>query len=470
MKRSLFVGWIILVVAFSYGCTRKRNLPEKQSTEADVTVQSNDSLNRKPFKFTITTDIDEESDDKEVKIIISMNKLDGKQKILYDLDCESDGEYEFTGLSDDHACIYKPNTGTHQISVRGEIPGLYLCARHPNDEDACTPNNKYEDFRCDLSSGKDDSSVALKSIDSWGDISWKSMYVFAADCRKLEIIPDEVPDLSHVKNMSYMFSGASSFNQPLEKWDVSNVTDMSRMFSVAKSFNQPLEKWNVSNVTDMSKMFYYAKSFNQPLEKWNVSNVTDMSWMFSEASSFNQPLEKWNVSNVTNMIGMFSEASSFNQPLEKWNVSNVIYMIGMFSEASSFNQPLEKWDVSKVTDMNRIFQDARDFNQPLEKWNVSNVTNMSEMFHCASSFNQPLEKWNVSKVTDMREMFNGASSFNQPLEKWDVSNVEDMRKMFKGASKFSYYPKSWVVPEKSEDMFTGTKVEDKAKKKPLKRR
>ena len=67
-------------------------------------------------------------------------------------------------------------------------------------------------------------------------------------------------------------------------------------------------------------------------------------------------------------------------------------------------------------------------------------------------------------------MFSGAESFNQPLEKWDVSNVEDMRKMFKGASKFSYYPKSWVVPENSEDMFTGTKVEDKAKKKPLKRR
>lgn len=361
MKRSLFIGWIILVVAFSYGCTKKQNLPEKQSTEADVSVQNNDSMNRKPFKFTITTDIDEESDDEtdideeandeDVKIIISMNKLDGKQTILYDLDCESDGEYEFTGLSDDHECIYKPNTGTHQISVRGEIPGLYLCARHPNEEvcarhpneDACIPN--YKGFICDISSGEDASSVALKSIDSWGDISWKSMFAFAADCERLEIIPDEVPDLSHVKNMSYMFSGAESFNQPLENWDVSNVTDMSMMFSDADSFNQPLEKWNVSKVTDMSGMFWGADSFNQPLEKWDVSKVTNMSRMFSWASSFNQPLEKWN---------------------------------------------------------------------------VSNVTNMSEMF--------------------------------------------------RGASKFSYYPKSWVVPEKSEDMFTGTKVEDIAEKEPLKRR
>ena len=296
-----------------------------------------------------------------------MNKLDGKQTILYDLDCESDGEYEFTGLLDDHECIYKPNTGTHQISVRGEIPGLYLCARHPNEE-ACTPD--YKGFRCDISSGEDDSSVALKSIDSWGDISWKSMFAFAADCERLEIIPDEVPDLSHVKNMSYMFSGAESFNQPLEKWNVSKVTNMSDMFFGAESFNQPLEKWDVSKVTNMSGMFWAAKSFNQPLEKWNISNVTDMSYMFAYASSFNQPLEKWDVSNVTDMSWMFAYASSFNQPLEKWD---------------------------------------------------------------------------VSKVTDMDEMFNGAS-------------------------KFSYYPKSWVVPEKSEDMFTGTKVEDIAEKEPLKRR
>ncbi len=183
-------------------------------------MQSNDSLSRKPFKFTITTDIDKEADDEEVKIIISINKLDGKQTILYDLDCECDGVYEFTGLSDDHECIYKPNTGTHQISVRGEIPGLYLCARHTVSYEDCTED---EDFRCDLSSGEDDSSVALKSIDSWGDISWK-------------------------------------------RWNVSNVTDMRWMFSRTVTFNQPLEKWNVSNVTNMSEMF--REGPNHLISRW----------------------------------------------------------------------------------------------------------------------------------------------------------------------------------------------------------
>ena len=43
-----------------------------------------------------------------------------------------------------------------------------------------------------------------------------------------------------------------------------------------------------------------------------------------------------------------------------------------------------------------------------------------------------------------------------------------MRNMFKNASNYSYYPKSWVVPRNSYEMFVGTKVEDMAKKKPLK--
>ena len=50
------------------------------------------------------------------------------------------------------------------------------------------------------------------------------------------------------------------------------------MFHRAESFNQPLFQ-NVSNVADMSAMFEGATSFNQPLNKWNVSNVWRMESM-----------------------------------------------------------------------------------------------------------------------------------------------------------------------------------------------
>ena len=103
--------------------------------------------------------------------------------------------------------------------------------------------------------GGGDEKNAVISIDSWGNVQWKSMALFAADCKVLNKLPENSPDLSHVKSMDNMFEGAISFNQPLEHWDVSNVTSMYHLFQRASAFNQPLEKWNVSNVTNMKEMF-----------------------------------------------------------------------------------------------------------------------------------------------------------------------------------------------------------------------
>ena len=403
------------------------------------TNQNPESEGHQPFKFTITTDIKPEN--KEVTIPILPRSLKGKYPVKYDLDCDGNGEYEYTGLTINATCKYSPNTGKHQISVRGDISAINLC-----DDDS-------------------DSGEAVISVDSWGDFRWKSMNYFAHKCKNLVKLPQDAPNLSEVTDMSSMFEDASSFNQSIEHWDVSNVTDMSHLFSGAESFNQPLEKWNVSNVTDMSRMFTGAKSFNQPLEKWNVSNVTNMSQMFSAAVAFNQPLEQWNVSNVTNMSYMFGEyfnqsgAASFNQPLETWDVSNVTDMSHMFDGAVSFNQPLEKWNISNVTDIGAMFRNARSFNQPLENWNISKVTSLFWVFQGAQSFNQPLEKWDTSNVTSLHGMFDGAVSFNQPIEKWNVSNVRDMQWVFVNAISFNQPLEKWNVSRVTymTEMFDGAK-------------
>ncbi len=365
MKKLVILTLALTSLAIASSCGTKQEVPKPAE---DVQQAADDGV----FKYTITTDIDAEND--RIEILVALNSVDGQYPVRYDLDCEGDGEFEYKGLTDNKKCIYKKNSGKHQIWVRGEIPGMFLCAR----QRVCP-----EGVKCNFQprrepAEQDHSKDAVISIDSWGNVSWKSMDLFAASCTALNKLPEDSPNLSQVSDMMAMFSHATSFNQPLDKWDVSNVTDMSALFSQATSFNQPLEAWDVSNVTNMRFMFDRATSFNQPLNKWNVSNVTDMLAMFSHATSFNQPLDKWNVSHVTNMVWMFFYATSFNQPLEAWDVSNVTNMGSMFSHATSFNQPLDKWDVSEVG-MTDMFEGAESFSYYPNSW-VITAQNSEDMF------------------------------------------------------------------------------------------
>ncbi|WP_434337690.1 BspA family leucine-rich repeat surface protein [Mycoplasma capricolum] len=84
---------------------------------------------------------------------------------------------------------------------------------------------------------------------------------------------------------------------PLNTWDVSNVKNMRYMFKGATSFDKPIDNWNTSNVTNMGYMFFGATSFNQDLSKWNTSNVI---------SEYNQNIgyvnPNWKSENQLNLI------------------------------------------------------------------------------------------------------------------------------------------------------------------------
>ena len=263
------------------------------------------------------------------------------------------------------------------------------------------------------------SAGALLRVEQFGTVQWQTMRGAFSGCGNMQFAPRiDTPDLSKVIDMSYMFSGCTLFNYPLNRWNVNKVTYMSYMFSGCTFFNQPLNNWDVSKVTNMEHVFTSCTSFNQPLDNWDLSKVTDMSYMFFSCTSFNQPLNNWDVSKVTDMCRMFSGCTSFNQPLNNWDVSKVTNMSYMFSSCTSFNQPLNSWDVSQVTNMSYMFPSCTSFNQPLNSWDVSQVTNMSYMFSSCTSFNQPLNNWDVSKVDNMSNMFSGCTSFNQDLGMW----------------------------------------------------
>jgi len=78
-----------------------------------------------------------------------------------------------------------------------------------------------------------------------------------------------------------MFEDATSFNQILSwagKWDTSHVTNMSYMFHGATAFNNLgiALSWNTEKVTSMREMFHNATAFtNHDLSTWDVSQVND---------------------------------------------------------------------------------------------------------------------------------------------------------------------------------------------------
>lgn len=233
-----------------------------------------------------------------------------------------------------------------------------------------------------------------------GTIPWTVMYDYGGDSTNgkgcIESIKQWTTSGAAPNIISYI--GGSNLKYVAEP--PSTVRQMTRMFAGATSFNQPIGDWDMSRIVSTQQMFYNASAFNQPIGNWNVSSLQTATSMFSGATNFNQPIGNWNTSNVTRMNAMFRQARAFNQPIGNWDTSKVIDMGGMFDYAQSFNQPIGNWNTAKVTDMASMFFSASSFNQPIGNWNTSKVTTMQNMFYGASSFNQNLSTWNVAAVTN----------------------------------------------------------------------
>ncbi|KAF3980803.1 MAG: DUF285 domain-containing protein, partial [Methylococcales symbiont of Iophon sp. n. MRB-2018] len=131
-------------------------------------------------------------------------------------------------------------------------------------------------------------------------------------------------NVAGIKDMSFMFSGASAFNQDIGGWNVASVTNMESIFSGASAFNQNISGWNVASVVTMYSMFFNASAFNQDIGGWNVAGVVTMRSMFFGASAFNQDIGDWNVASVTFMNFMFNRADAFNQNLGRWYVDETV--------------------------------------------------------------------------------------------------------------------------------------------------
>jgi surface protein len=265
-------------------------------------------------------------------------------------------QFQFTGAEGDYDVVAKQNdivvatfndlSGQQTITLPSS--GVY------NLEVKSKEVNGFNRIR--FNDGGD--KLKITDIKQWGDVAWFSFNGAFWGCSNMLTTATDVPNLSSVTSMRYMFRGASIANPNTTNWDVSNVTDMLVMFTNASSANPDVSNWDVSNVTNMLSMFYSASSANPDVSNWDVSSVTNMRLMFYNISSANLDVSNWDVGSVTNMYGMFRNASSVNPDVSNWDVSNVTDMRYMFQRALIANPDVSNWDVSSVTNMESMFEDS----------------------------------------------------------------------------------------------------------------
>ncbi|WP_108425632.1 BspA family leucine-rich repeat surface protein [Flagellimonas amoyensis] len=283
---------------------------DKTST-ATVTIKVGDvdeSLAADPGSFITTWKIN--ANGEELKIA-----TDNSLSYDYTIDW-GDGTEEKITLSTSPTHIYA-SSGTYTVAIKGVFPKINMI-------------------------NEDGYALKLMSIEQWGSNSWESMNGAFGYCANMVYNATDVPDLSKVTDMSYMFYEASSFNGEIGNWNTSIATSMESMFFGATSFNKDIVNWDTSNVTTMATMFFGATSFDQPLGDWDVSSVTTMSGMFRDAAAFNQNLGGWDLSNITSLNNMFNnsglDALNYSSILKGWGgKGNVFIPDGVILGAAGVN-------------------------------------------------------------------------------------------------------------------------------------
>jgi len=316
-------------------------------------------------------------------------------------------QFEFTGALGDYDVVAKQN-GT-QVATFNDLSGEQTITLPSSGIYVLEITPKFTNGfnRIQFNNGGD--KLKITDIKQWSNIVWSTFERAFLGCENMLVTATDVPNLSSVTDMRYMFVIATSANPDTSNWDVSSVTDMNRMFQGASSANPDVSNWDVSSVADMQYMFFLASSANPDTLNWDVSSVTDMNRMFYEASSANPDTSNWDVSSVTDMNRMFFSASIANPDVSNWDVSNVTNMNSMFHSASSANPDVSNWDVSNVTSMNRMFRNTSIANPDVSNWDVSSVTDMGYMFYNTSIANPDTSNWDVSSVTTMYAMFNNSN-------------------------------------------------------------
>ena len=277
-----------------------KKLDYETATSYTLTVEVSDGTNKASADITVAVENVVEP------FITTWKTTEANEEIIFQLNDEL--TYDFTidwgdGSTDTNVTSTPKHAyvepGVHTISVHGVVPAVRFEDESGGDGDEKKGRK-----------GPISNASKLQTIEQWGDNEWNSFESAFFFCENMTYNATDIPNLTKVTELRFMFSGCTKFDGDLNNWNVSTITNMMGMFDSASSFNRDLDQWDVSNVTDMAQMFSGATLFNGNISTWNVGKVERMRFMFNDAAAFNGDISNWDVSTVRGMDTMFSDATS----------------------------------------------------------------------------------------------------------------------------------------------------------------
>ena len=265
------------------------------------------------FVITVKTDI---TDPLDTEFTVPAAFSPGRS-YDFDVDC-GDGSAIHTGLSGAFPCSYA-SAGEYTIRIYAGASG-----------------RGYPKFQ--PSSGNEKEKVI--SLVQWGTGVWYSMEGAFSQAKNMLAPATDVPNLSEVTSLNFMFSNATLANPDTSAWDTSNIIRMKSMFSGAAAAMPVTTRngdiWNTSNVLIMESLFRNATNADPDVKDWDTSAVTNMKRMFNGASGASPDTRFWDTSEVTDMSYMFGSTFGYDPvqtlpDITNWDISKVITMQGMFS-------------------------------------------------------------------------------------------------------------------------------------------
>jgi len=364
-----------------------------------------------------------------------------------------------------------------------------------------------------LQSFYNDPQVSNLTIVQFGSIPLSRGGSQFQELTDITILPTSSPLMLSNTTLANCFYGCTTFNSDIGNWNTSSVIDMSYMFSGATAFNQQITYsgsgpvWNTAAVTNMNHMFNGATAFNnsqgydpstatKPLQ-WIITNVQQPIQYFLDNSLLN-PVLPSNAVDIEGRLIVFTAAN--NDLVYSFDYSGTddvltyipIYNTGNISILPTFSKVGNTYTVHVSLVSYTDSSDGISFATPgtppgtaTKEWYFNNTQNLTilqfgsiplsragaqfsllgsplqlsiqsvlppntlsgtsleECFAGCNTFNSDISGWNTINVTNMYKMFKGASLFNQPIGAWNTSRVTTMSQLFMDASGFNQPIGAW---------------------------